>query len=268
LSPDGFAVVYAKQSVNKNIPKSCSNVSGRERAKRVLRSTLPIHQDVCRGGNVHKCEQMMTQLRCEFDRVVQGALNFVSGSSAPITPSFAYVPRTSDDDEYRKTVRNKDMYCYTDEEVDEMLPRLQVVTVHKGDLILWLSSTPHCNVGATTVPDNVASHDLVRAVSFICWAPRVTQADGVGDAKARYAYEQGGSCNHVPNALSKGGSGKHFSDRSGFKPYVPKNENCDMPAEAYESMGASRKRDGENGGGVDEGVCKRRAVARDSHSGE
>ena len=156
---------------------------------------------------------MMTQLGCKFERVVQGALNFVSGSSAPITPSFAYVPRTSDDDKYRKTERNKDMYCYTDEEVDEMLPRLKVVTVHKGDLILWLSSTPHCNVGATTVPDNVAGHELVRAVSFICWAPRVTQADGVGDAKARYAYEQGGSCNHVPNAFSKGGSGKHFSDR-------------------------------------------------------
>lgn len=59
-------------------------------------------------------------------------------------------------------------------------------------------------------------HDIdrpTRVTQILCYGRAADQRAGTGAKKLAY-YRQGGSCNHPPCALSKGGSGRHYSDRN------------------------------------------------------
>lgn len=63
--------------------------------------------------------------------------------------------------------------------------------------------------------NETGGHDVdrpTRVTQILCYGRASDQLVGTGAKKLAY-YRQGGSCNHPPCVLSKGGSGRHYSDR-------------------------------------------------------
>ena len=99
---------------------------------------------------------------------------------------------------------------------------LRPFSVHPNVVALWRGV-----LGAEQIcfsPDALAfmaernetgGHDVdrpTRVTQILCYGRASDQLVGTGAKKLAY-YRQGGSCNHPPCVLSKGGSGRHYSDR-------------------------------------------------------
>jgi hypothetical protein len=59
-----------------------------------------------------------------------------------------------------------------------------------------------------------------RVTQILCYGVAAQQKAGTGAKKLEY-YKRGGSCNHPPCSFSKGGSGRHYSDRGEWVAQVP-----------------------------------------------